>query len=52
MVGHQAVSITQPVHALADHLEHIEKIVTVTVVEKDVSSAIATGGDMVKGIGR
>jgi hypothetical protein len=36
---------------LADRLEHIEKIVAVTVAEKDVRSAIATGGDMVEGIG-
>jgi hypothetical protein len=41
VIGHQAVGITQPVHALTDRVEYGEESMTVSVMQKDIVPAIA-----------
>jgi hypothetical protein len=47
MIVHEAVSVTEPVAALVDVLEGIEKIDTVLVALEDGFLFITSGGDMV-----
>ena len=51
VIAHQAVGVTQPVHALTGRVKHSEEGVAVSVIQEDIGPAIATRGDMVEGAG-
>ena len=51
MVGHQAIGVAAPAKALNSVAEQVEKLLSVSIVHKDVVAAIATGRDMIDATG-